>query len=550
MPSVLRMTLPATARPARPVAPARRSGPARALRGVSALLGACALLLLSAAPSAAAAVASAPPPTAGAGPATPSPEAVDALVEDYREATGLPGAAVVLTHGTDIVHVGGYGTTPDGAPVTGGTPMAMASVSKSFTALAVLQLAEAGELDLDDPVREHLPEFTMADPRAERITVRQLLDQTSGMSDAEFASYSRGRETLTLRESVADLRGARLAAEPGTRWEYHNPNYQVAARLVEVVGGRPFADHLGEEVFAPLGMDATTTIDTDLDLPADARGHVVVLGLALPADEPPGFGNGSGGVVSTAEDMGAWLTAHTAGGRGPDGEETGLLSPEGFEELYTPSEASGSYALGWSLGRTASGARIVEHSGQIMTATSHQALLPESGHGIAVMANTGTSGAGASALAAALVELVDSGAAPERPGAEGAWAVWTDAVLLALAAATVPLGVRGVRRAGGWALARSGRARWATAARLLPYALPPVSAVTLHEVLGWLYQGRDMAWFQPPYLFPAFWAALVVCSLGCCAVLAARLARLAALTRPGRPGGPERSSAAGVRTDG
>ncbi|CAL9493202.1 Protein flp [Nocardiopsis dassonvillei] len=544
------MTLPASARGAVPAdpRPARHGGPAGPLRAVSSALGACALLLLSAAP-AAADPPDAPPPAAGTDPAAPAPEAVDALVEAYREATGLPGAAVVLTRGTDVVHVGGYGTTPDGTPVTGRTPMALASVSKSFTALAVLRLAEAGELDLDDPVREHLPEFTMADPRAERITVRQLLDQTSGMSDTEFASYSRGRETLTLRGSVADLRDVRLAAEPGTRWEYHNPNYQVAARLVEVVGGRPFADHLREEVFAPLGMDATTTIDTDLDLPADARGHIVVLGLALPADEPPGFGNGSGGVVGSAEDMGAWLIAHSTGGRGPGGAETGLLSPGGFEELHTPSEASGSYALGWSLGETASGAPVVEHSGQIMTATSHQALLPDSGYGIAVMANSGTSGAGASGLADALIELVDSGAAPERPGDEGAWAAWTDAALLSPAVAAVPLGVRGVRRAGGWALARSGRPRWATAVRLLPYALPPTLFVSLHEVLGWLFQGRDMAWFQPPYLFPAFWAALAVCSLGCCAVLAARVGHLAAVAGAGRPRNPDRSPAGAAAPD-
>ncbi len=523
------MALPPPVRAERHDSPARRTAdtrPRRLLRTrVTAppLLGACALLLLSALPAAAAAA----PPAVASGPRTPDPAAVDALVEDYLEATGLPGAAVVVTEGTDIVHAGGYGTAPDGAPVTAGTPMAVASVSKSFTALAVLRLAEAGELDLDDPVREHLPEFTMADPRAERITVRHLLDQTSGMSDTEFASYSRGRDTLTLRGAVADLRGAGLAAEPGTRWEYHNPNYQVAARLVEVVGGRPFADHLRAEVFAPLGMDDSTTIDTDLDLPAGARGHVVVLGLAIPADEPPGFGNGSGGVLSSARDMGAWLIAHGSGGRGPGGAETGLLSPEGFEALHTPSEGSGSYALGWSLGETGSGAPVVEHSGQIMTATAHQALLPDSGHGIAVMANNGTAAAGAGGLADALIELVDSGTAPERPGAGAAELLWLDAALLAGAAAAVPLGVRGVRGADAWARSGSGRARWATAARLLPYALPPALLLGLHEVLGWLFQGRDMAWFQPPYLFPAFWAALAAWSLGCAAVLAARCARLA-----------------------
>ncbi|MEV6817849.1 serine hydrolase domain-containing protein [Nocardiopsis dassonvillei] len=486
------------------------------VRRVLGLLGAAALLLPHAAP------ASAEPSR------TPVPAAVDALVEEYREATGLPGAAVILTHGTEVVHAEGYGTTPGGEPVTERTPMAVASVSKSFTALAVLQLAEAGELGLDDPVREHLPEFTMADPRAARITVRQLLDQTSGMSDSGFASYSRGRSTLTLRQSVEDLRDAGLAAEPGTRWEYHNPNFQVAARLVEVVSGRSFADHLDERVLSPLGMDDTTTVDTDLDLPPGARGHIRVLGLPVPADEPPGFGNGSGGVLSTAADMGAWLVAHNNGGRGPGGDR--ILSEEGIEALHTPSPVSGgSYALGWSADETASGAPVVEHSGNLMTATAHQALLPDSGHGVAVMANSGSAGSGASGLAAALVELIDSGRAPAPP--TGTVVLVADAVLLALGAAAVPLAWRGVRRAGGWARARLGRPWWAAAARLLPYAAPPLLLAFLHEVVGWLYRGRDVAWFQVPYLFTSFWVALVILALACAAVASVRVVRLVSVRR-------------------
>ena len=523
--------------------------PARLPRGLSApcarpalsvlsALGAAALLLLSAAPAGAA------PPVSRSAPGTPSAEAVDAVVEEYRRATGLPGAAVVLTRGTEVVHARGYGTTPGGAAVTEDTPMAVASLSKSVTALAVLRLAEEGRLDLDDPVREHLPEFTMADPRADRITVRQLLDQTSGMSDTEFASYSRGRSTLTLRGAVEDLRGVRLAAEPGTHWEYHNPNAQVAARLVEVVGGRPFADHLAAEVFSPLGMDDSTTIDTDLDLPASAHGHLSLLGLSFPADEPPGFGNGSGGVVSTAADMGAWLVAHTNGGLGPDGVR--VLSEEGVRALHTPSPASGSYALGWSLGETDAGTPVVEHGGDLLTATAHQALLPDSGYGVAVMANTGAGG-GAHALAAALVELIDTGSAPAPP--TGTAALVVDALLLSVGAAAAPLAWRGVRRASGWALARVGRPRWAVAVRMLPYAGPPLLVGVLHEVVGWLYRGRDVAWFQVPYLFTSFWVALAAVALACVVVASARGAHLVGVHRgvrggravPAGPGPEERT---------
>lgn len=520
---------PATRGRARRCGVARPPRPTPFARPALSALGAAVLLCLTAVP-AAASVAGAAAPAPAAAPASPASEGVDAVVEEYRRATGLPGAAVVLTRGSEVVHARGYGTTPGGRPVTERTPMAVASLSKSVTALAVLQLVEDGELGLDDPVREHLPEFAMADPRAERITVRHLLDQTSGMSDTRFASYSRGRSTLTLRGSVADLRGARLAAEPGTRWEYHNPNSQVAARLVEVVGGRPFADHLEERVFSPLGMDDSTTLDTDLDLPASAHGHVSLLGLPVPADEPPAFGNGSGGVVSTAADLGAWLVAHTEGGRGPGGDR--VLSEEGVRALHTPSASSGSYALGWSLGETASGAPVVEHGGDLLTATAHQALLPDSGHGVAVMANTGASAGGAHDLAEALVQLVETGSAPPPPSRWAAAAV--DAVLLCLGAAAVPLGWRGVRRAGGWA--RAVGPWWAAAGRLLPYAVPPLSLVFLHEVVGWLYRGRDVAWFQVPYLFTSFWAALALVSLACVAVVSARGVRLVAARRRTRRG--------------
>ncbi|MBN6053215.1 beta-lactamase family protein, partial [Nonomuraea sp. RK-328] len=236
------------------------------------------------------------------------PASVDAYVEQYRAATGLPGVEVAITHGNKVVHVAGYGRTATGAPVTADTPMAMASVSKSFTALAVMWLVEKGQVALDQPVRRYLPEFTMADPRAAKITVRQLLNQTSGMADSAFHEKSLSQPE-TFQGAVARLRTARLATEPGTAFSYHNTNYQVAARLVEVVSDRPFAAYLDAYVFQPLGMRHSRTLDTDRDLPGSARGHLYVLGRAVALPEPPGFGNGSGGVVSTAGDMARWLIA-------------------------------------------------------------------------------------------------------------------------------------------------------------------------------------------------------------------------------------------------
>lgn len=448
-------------------------------------------------------------------------EAVDAVVRDHMEATGAPGVAVAVTHGTETVRARGYGRTATGEPVTAHTPMAIASASKAFTALAVVQLVEDGEIGLDDPVRAHLPEFDPDDPRADAVTVRQLLDNTSGMSGAGFDEFGRGR-VPDLRTAVAGMDGVRFAADPGTRYSYHNPNFQVAARLVEVVSGRSFADRLHERVLDPLGMTDSTTVATDLDLPSSARGHLMFLRRGLPATEVPSFGAGSGGVLSTADDMASWLIAQNNGGASADG--TRIATPEGVALTHTPSPATGgTYGLGWSVGTTPSGAPRIEHGGELFTATAHQVLLPESGHGIAVMVNTAGMDAHAAVLTEALVALIEEGG-PEP--ASGTRAPVVDSATLALAGVAVWLGARGVRRSGTWAARRAGASGWRTASRLVPLAVPVVLFAVLDHALGVLYRSQDLTWGILWRLFPGPVALLGLVALVCVAVAAARLVRL------------------------
>ncbi|WP_370040327.1 serine hydrolase domain-containing protein [Micromonospora sp. M71_S20] len=343
------------------------------------------------------------------------------------------------------------------------------------------------------------------------------MEQTSGMSDRTFPAFSR-RQPGSLREAVAGMRTARLAAAPGTRWEYHNPNFQVAARLVEVVSGRTFDDYLRTYVFGPLGMADSRTIDVAAELPASARGHLMILGAAVALPEPPAFGNGSGGVLSSARDMAAWLVAQGNRGRGPDG--TSIVSPPGLATLHRPSAVSGSYALGWSVGRTASGAPTIGHGGDLFTSTAYQALLPASGHGVAVMANTGLSHGHASALAERLIALIEG--TPPPPA--GTPLVVVDAVLLVLAVATAALAGRAVLRSRRWAAGRVVRP-W-TLVRLLPLLAPLLLLASIHRVVGALYRGRDVAWVQVAYLYPTFMVLLATATLGSAAVLVARLFRL------------------------
>ncbi|MGW5684134.1 serine hydrolase domain-containing protein [Nonomuraea sp. NPDC003754] len=443
----------------------------------------------------------APPPAVDITPAQ-----VDAYVADYQERTGLPGVAVAITRGSRVVHATGYGRTASGAPLTADTPMAVASVSKSFTSLAVMQLVEKGTIRLDQPVRGYLPEFTMADPRAARITVRQLLNQTSGMADATFREKSLPQPD-SLQGAVARLKDARLATAPGTAFSYHNTNYQVAARLVEVVSGEPFAAYLKTHVFTPLGMSHSTTIDTERDMPDSARGHLTVLGQAVAVPEPPGFGNGSGGVISTANDMARWLIA----------QRSGIVSPASTAELRTPSRQNDTYALGWSIGRTPRGNLAIGHSGELFTSTAEQLLMPESGYGIAVMANTGMAFGDSSALLDGLVAMIEGGT-PEPPSDPY---LVTDLVFLLLTLVTVALAARGLARSRRWAARRTGWGRLWVLPLLAPLALCAAAA----PVFRFLARGRDAMWIQVFYLYPTFMLWLVTAAVAGVVVTAVRLSR-------------------------
>ncbi|MCG8916345.1 beta-lactamase family protein [Actinokineospora sp. PR83] len=461
--------------------------------------------------------------TLNAPPATVDADAVDAVVEAYRAQTTVPGVAVAVTRGATVVRTAGYGRTAGGAPVSEHTAMAVASVSKSFTALAVMQLVQDGRVRLNDPVHAHLPEFAPADPRGAEVTVRQLLEQTSGLSDRTAAPEDGVR---TLREAVAAMRGAELAADPGTRWEYHNRNFQVAARLVEVVGGSPFRDHLRRRVFEPLGMGESETVDTERDLPPSARGHLKVLGAAVALPEPAAFGNGSGGVLSSARDMAAWLVAQNNGGRGPTGGS--VATPETVAATHTPSARSDSYALGWFTGATGSGAPLLDHGGDLFTSTAYQAVLPASGYGVAVMANTGSQYGDAQAIGERLIALIEG---RERAPAEDPYST-VDVVLLAAGLGAGAGAVRGVVRARRWAADR--RVGPWTVVRLAALLLPVLLLAALDGVVGFLYRGREVSWLQVAYLYPVFVLVLAVTALGCLAVAAARVAALVRRQGPAR----------------
>ncbi|MGO1973862.1 MAG: serine hydrolase domain-containing protein [Propionibacteriaceae bacterium] len=257
---------------------------------------------------------------------------VDAFVESYLDRHGLPGASVAVVKDGETVYEQGYGEDSEDEPLSPDSRMRLASVSKAFTAFAVLQLVDRGEVELDEPVVDHLPDFTAGDdPRAADITVRQLLSHTSGVPNPTIVPAAE-----TVPEGAARTRQWPLSTDPGTSYRYSNLNYWVAAWLVQEVSGMPFEDFLERNVFEPLGMDdtrATTTAGTPID--GLARGHVTAYGTAFAAPEAEQMFAGAGGVSSSAADMARWLAMWQRDGVTEDG--TALLSPDLVREAQTPS---------------------------------------------------------------------------------------------------------------------------------------------------------------------------------------------------------------------
>jgi CubicO group peptidase (beta-lactamase class C family) len=429
--------------------------------------------------------------------AAPAPD-VDSYVRAYLDHTGLPGAAVAVTHGADVVRVAGYGHDAAGTPITASTRLPIASLSKSMTAFAVLRLG----IGLDEPVTRYLSDFRLADPRGARITVRMLLDQTSGMADSAFPDLKLA-QPHSLAEAVTRLRDAPLASEPGAEFHYHNPNYEVAARIVEVVAGQPFAEYLRKQVFGPLGMAASTTVD---EPPADlSPGYVRAFGIEVPVSEPDWFTGGSHGVLSTAEDLAKWLLAQRDGG--------GVVAPSSVALAHTPAPGR-TYALGWE----ARDGRL-SHTGDWFSHTAAQVLLP-GGYGVAVVANTGMAlDNEAELLADGLASVLAGGA----PGVSLPAGVVADRVLGALVLVVAGLAVLGVRRARR-------KARWW---RVAPPLLPIAVLAFLPQLLGLVFAGRRGTFAQVLYVWPGLVIALGLMTIAGFAVAVARVSVLASGTRTG-----------------
>ena len=309
---------------------------------------------------------------------------LDDFVAAQMESSSLPGVAWAVVDG-DAVTTGADGTADGERDVTPDTPFLLGSISKSFTALAIMQLAEADEVDLDAPVSRYLPEFEGKPTGA--ITLRQLLSHTSGLSTLQGNSTPADTEALpdAIARRATWYAQQQPAYAPGSRYEYSNANYLILGRVIEVVGGMPYADYIQTRILQPLGMEHSY-VSGDGKHTALAQGYTPWFGSMRPTKARwSGLGSApQGGIVSTAGDLALYLHMMTNG-------EDDILSAAGKARMLSPaSDASPGYGFGWILN---SEEQSAYHTGLSPGFESIAAMVPAKKRGVVVLTN-GVSGMG------------------------------------------------------------------------------------------------------------------------------------------------------------
>lgn len=317
---------------------------------------------------------------------------VDSIAGGVLAETGAPSASVAVVRGGVIAYEQAYGTARINPDVTASPHMryAIGSVSKQFTATAILLLAEEGKLKLDDPVSRYLPGLT----RGGDVTIRQLLSMTSGYQDYWPQDYVMVdmQRPVTAREIMQRWAAKPLDFEPGSRWQYSNTNYVLAGAIVEKVSRMAFLDFLKQRIFTPLGMSTVANYDagplTDADAAPLLRNGLGPLRLA--PKEGPGWLFAAGQLAMTARDLALWDIGVM---------DQKILKPASYRAQQTDMLLTSGLATGYGLGVDVSQMgehRRVSHTGAVSGYTTSNQVFPEDRVAIVVFTNIYPGGGGAS----------------------------------------------------------------------------------------------------------------------------------------------------------
>jgi CubicO group peptidase (beta-lactamase class C family) len=318
--------------------------------------------------------------------------AVDAYVEGQRQALHIPGLALAIVQGDQVAYLRGYGqAAPGGSAVTPQTPFMIGSTTKSITALAVMQLVEAGKIELDAPARTYIPWFRVADESAStRITVNHLLTQTSGFSGSagHLELVASDTSEQAIENSVRAMKDVRLVRAPGEAYEYSNINYTLLGLVVQMVSGQSYEGFIQENILDPLGMSHSfTSLDAAMRN-GMSTGYLTFFGLPIAKNVPFNRGNiAAGYLICSAEDLAHYLIAQLNEGHYGN---VSVISPKGMDAVHQPlvkTETPGdSYGMGWHISPV-NDVPAIWHDGDNANFSANLMMAPQAKLGIVVLNN-------------------------------------------------------------------------------------------------------------------------------------------------------------------
>jgi D-alanyl-D-alanine carboxypeptidase len=295
-----------------------------------------------------------------------------------------PGAAVLVKKGGEVLLRKGYGMAnlELGAPIEPETVFRIGSVTKQFTAAAVLMLEEQGKLALDDPIEKYVPGYPT---QGHTITIEHLLNHTSGIKSYTSVPelWALVGKDHTLEELIDLFKNQPMDFAPGRRWLYNNSGYVLLGAIIEKVSGQGYAEFLQEHIFTPLGMDNTRYDSASRIIPKRASGYTK--GPEGPVNAPyisMSNPHAAGALISTVDDLARWDAALDA---------CSLISASSRARAWAPCRlidgSDEAYGYGWVTGRW-EGYEWIEHGGGINGFTCHWLKMPAEQALVVVLTNS------------------------------------------------------------------------------------------------------------------------------------------------------------------
>jgi CubicO group peptidase (beta-lactamase class C family) len=344
---------------------------------------------------------------------------MDRIAQQVLEQTGVPSASVAVVKGGKLVYTHAYGMArlEPPTPATPDMRYSIGSISKQFTAAAILLLQEEGKLSLDDAVGKYVPGLTQGN----EVTIRQILSHTSGYQDYWPEDYvmTPMLQPESAQQIIDTWAKKTLDFEPGTQWQYSNTNFVIAGHIVETITGAPLMEFLTTRIFRPLGMKSVWNSDEQKLTQADATAYYRhALGPLLVAPkEGRGWMFAAGELAMTAHDLALWDESLIA---------QSVLKPDSYKQMFTEIKLKDGKGTHYGLGvevMDRDGHRSIEHSGEVSGFVSDNEVLVDDGVAVAVLTNQDAVGA-ASTIARLAAPAVLS--APATPPEQQAIAIYHD----------------------------------------------------------------------------------------------------------------------------